>query len=217
MKKFFVPTTLVLFLVACNNNENTASHPQSNDTTEVEEPVVDVNQQEIVKAFPDAYQFFNQQDSTFNSGGFEETTSDTIQTPALKLSSALKSYAPYFIYNSDSSYAVDLYSYNILFVKRNGKTVAEAGGPDTEVGLIDLKNKTRKRIYFGGASSAVMDAKWVNNTQFLLLTGEIIDDTKLQPQLIKYTVDGSVATDFVYDDTLQVKVSDYRDKRLGDL
>lgn len=216
MRKFFAPVTLVLLLAACNN-ENTANPPQSNDTTEVEEPVVDVSRQEIANAFPDAYQFFNQQDSTFNAGRFEETTSDTIHTPALKLSNTLKSYAPYFIYNADSSYAVDLYSYNILFVKRNGKTVAEAGGPDTEVGLIDLKNKTRKRIYFGGASSAVMDAKWINNTQFLLLTGEIINDTKFQPQLIKYTVSDSVETDFVYDDTLQVKVSDYRDKRLGNL
>jgi hypothetical protein len=135
----------------------------------------------------------------------------------LKLSEALKSYYPLFIYNADSSYAIDLYSYNVILQKRNGKIIADQAGPDTEVALVDLKNKTRKRIYFGGSSSAVLDAKWINNEELFLLTGEIIDASKFQPQVLLYKLSDSSAREFVYTDTLRVSIKDYTDRRLQDL
>ncbi|HVW99642.1 MAG TPA: hypothetical protein VHA52_04250 [Candidatus Babeliaceae bacterium] len=160
---------------------------------------------------------FSQQDSSFSASRFSEATTDTAVNRALPLTASLKSFYPYFIYNPDSSYAIDLYSYNILFVKRKGKTVAEQGEPDTEVALIDFNRKTRKRIYFGGTSSAVLDAKWISKYRVLLLTGEVIGRTKFQPELLKYSVGDSTIQDFVYPDTLQLNISDYEDKRLKGL
>jgi hypothetical protein len=104
-----------------------------------------------------------------------------------------------------------------LFVKRNGKVVADTSGPDTEVALIDFNKKKRKRIYFGGTSSAVLDAKWISKDQVLLLTGEVIDRATFQPELLKYNVGDSTINDFVYPDTLQLNISDYEDKRLKGL
>lgn len=215
MTRKFIPFIFSIVLFACNNSA--PKNQQNEDTVDVEETYVEPLPREIISAFPAAYQFFSQQDSSFSASKFSEATTDTAVNRALPLTESLKSFYPYFIYNPDSSYAVDLYSYNILFVKRNGKTVAEQGEPDTEVALIDFNKKTRKRIYFGGTSSAVLDAKWISEYQVLLLTGEVIGRTKFQPELLKYSVGDSTINDFVYPDTLQLNISDYEDKRLKGL
>lgn len=204
---------LLLFLVACNNDQSSKDRP-AYDTAETEDANIDPLKQEIVSAFPEVYQFFSSRDASFNAGNFEEMSTDTSLSPPLQISPSLKDYYPYLIYNSDSTYAIDLYSYNFMLEKRNGKTVAEAAGPDTEVGLIDFKNKTQRRVYFGGTSAAVLDAKWINDQEFFLLTGQIIGDTKFQPELLKYTVTSNQLTDFIYADTLNVQIADYSDKRL---
>jgi hypothetical protein len=215
MIKYFSLLALMV-LVGCSNNQN-SKEQQNSDTTETKEPHVDPVSQEINTAFPYECHFFSSQDSSFTAAKFAEASNGVSDDPYLNLSDEVKDFEPYFLYNSDSSFAVDLYSYNILLEKENGKTVAEAAGPDTEVGLIDLKNKTRKRIYFGGTSSAVLDAKWINKQQFLLLTGEIIDKENFRPQVLKYTVTTNAMNEFVYADTLRVKFSEYRDKRFGSL
>lgn len=215
MIRKLIPFIFCAVLVACNNNAS--KNQQNEDTVDVEETYVEPVPQEIVSAFPAAYQFFSERDSSFSASKFSEATTDTAVNNALPLSESLKPFYPYFIYNPDSSYAVDLYSYNILFVKRNGKVVAETSGPDTEVALVDFNKKKRKRIYFGGTSSAVLDAKWISKDQVLLLTGEVIDRATFQPELLKYNVGDSTINDFVYPDTLQLNISDYEDKRLKGL
>lgn len=213
MIKKIIPFMFALLFIACNNSSELSE--RDNDTIEeIEEPYIDPMKQEIVSAFPPDYQFFSQQDSMFNASRFEQIAEDTVNTPALKVSDKLQDYYPLFIYNTDSSYAIDLYSYNILLEKRKGKIIVQDSGPDTEVALIDLKNKTGKRIYFGGSSSAVLDAKWINNQEFLLLTGEVLSGTKFQPRVLKYNLADNSIANFVYPDTLNVKIADYRDKRL---
>lgn len=213
MTKKFIPFILVFGLLACNNNSSSETENKE-AVEEVEEPYADPVKQEISSAFPAAYRFFSIQDSSFNAYKFEQMSSDTANSPDLKLLETSNSYSPLFIYNADSSYAIDLYSYNVVLHKRNGKTVANHAGPDTEVAVIDLKNKTRKRIYFGGSSSAVLDAKWINNDELFLLTGEIINQSQFQPLLLQYKVTDNSTNKFVYSDTLQLNTADYPDKRL---
>ncbi|MGN6401422.1 MAG: hypothetical protein ACTHMD_13275, partial [Flavisolibacter sp.] len=184
------------------------------DTTEVVDETA-ITQQQLATAFPEEYQFFKNQDSSFTAQKFVETEIDTVHTePALAVSETLKKYYAYFIYNPGSSYAIDLYSYNIVLVKKNGTTVGKAGGPDTEVGLVDIKNNTRRRIYFGGSSSAVLNAKWINDNEFLLMTGELIEDESFNPTILKYTLPDHTLVRFVYEDTLKIKPSEYKDVRL---
>ena len=211
VKLFFIAG--VALITSCINNstskENTA------DTTEVVDETA-IAQQQLAAAFPEEYQFFKNQDSSFTPQKFVETETDTIHTePALAVNETLKKYYPYFIYNPDSTYAIDLYSYNIVLVNKDGKTVGKAGGPDTEVGLVDLKNHTRRRVYFGGSSSAVLNAKWINDNEFLLMTGEIIKDEAFSPTVLKYTLPAHTLVRFVYEDTLSVRPSEYVDARLN--
>jgi hypothetical protein len=215
MTKKFIFFLFVIVLLGCNNNSS--KNEEKETIEEVEEPYVDPVQQEISAAFPAAYQFISKQDSSFNPSKFQQASSKSLNSPELKMPDAVKQYSPLFIFNSDSTYAIDLYSYNIILRKRNGKIIANDAGPDTEVAVINVKNKTRKRIYFGGSSSAVLDAKWTNNQELFLLTGEIIGSSKFQPQVLQYKPSDSSAREFVYADTLQVSIKDYADKRLQNL
>jgi hypothetical protein len=216
MTKKFIPFLTVLILIACNNN-NSPKEENKETIEEVEEPYVNPTKQEISSAFPTVYQFFSAKDSSFSTSKFQQMSSEPVTSPDLKLSEASKRYYPLFIYNADSSYAIDLYSYNVILREKNGKTVVNQAGPDVEVALVDLKNQTRKRIYFGGSSSAVLDAKWINNNELILLTGEIISASKFQPQVLQYKLSDNTANEFIYADTLEVSVKDYNDRRLQDL
>jgi hypothetical protein len=212
--KLFVVAGLAL-ITSCNNSSTPKeAREDSSAVEEVDETAI--AQQQIVSAFPSVYQFFSQQDTSFAPQKFVETQTDTLQAaPVLAINEkALKPYYPYLIYSPDSAYAIDLYSYNIVLVNRNNKTIGKAGGPDTEVGLVDVKNHTRKRIYFGGSSSAVLDAKWLNNQEFLVMTGEIIKDKAFSPVILKFSIPANTLQHFIYDDTLSVRPADYEDKRL---
>jgi hypothetical protein len=213
MTKYFSPFILLMFLAACNNSDAVSENRE--DTSEVEEPYVNPYQQQIQTAFPETYQFFSEQDSSFSALKFEDMGEDTIKHQALPLrKEKLEAYYPLFIYSQDSSYAIDLYSYNVLLGQRGNPNLVHNGGPDTEVGLINLKEDTRKRIYFGGSSSSVLDARWINRHEFFLLTGETMGDNRFQPAILKYDVSNNVMSHFVYRDTLNVQASDYRDRRL---
>lgn len=163
-------------------------------------------------AFPSLFRYFSEQNSRFSPGKFEEAGTSRIDTSAALPvdEEQVTPFYPYLLYNSDSTYAIDLYSYNYVITTRNNKTVAEEGGPDTEVALIDLKNKTRKRVFFGGTSTAVYDAKWASDRSFLLATGEMISSQSaetygVQPELLLYDMAQGVVKHFLYPDTLQVK------------
>lgn len=203
-----------VFFIACNN---TVPLNEDKDEAEVEERGPNPLLQKLVVAFPEIYQGFVQQDSSFLATRFELAGYDSLSSVPLSETNELKAYYPYFIYNEDSSYAIDLYSYNILLVKRNGKTVAEEAGPDTEVGLVDLKNKTRQRIYFGGSSSVVLAARWSDRREFFVLTGENIGNNKFHPSILSYNTETRTISHFEYPDTLNIKPMEYRQGKLKEL
>jgi hypothetical protein len=74
-------------LIACNNNAS--KNQQNEDTVDVEETYVEPVPQEIVSAFPAAYQFFSERDSSFSASKFSEATTDTVLNNALPLSVSL--------------------------------------------------------------------------------------------------------------------------------
>jgi hypothetical protein len=216
MKSIFRQLHIIVLAVgvlSCNNNANNAEEQRA-DSTEAE--VVNEDIAAIADAFPDIYHFFSVTDSTFSPDKFIEVSRDTLANePESVVGPVLKEYFPYFIFNNDSSFAIDLYSYNISFTTRNGKTKVEEMGPDTEVGLVDMENKTRRRIFFGGTSAVVMDAEWLNNRAFLLMTGENITEKEFIPTITRINLTDNSVKRFVYDDTLKVEIANYKDRRLG--
>lgn len=205
-----VITAGVVLLWACNNNAP-AEDATAGDTAVVAAEPMATDLQQVAAAFPQAYRFFYQHDTSFHTNNFAPTQVDTLSnTGGLPLSpKQMQPFMAYLIYNADSSYAVDLYSYNVVIHTANGKAVAKNAGPDTEVGLINLKDSLRQRIYFGGASSAALDAKWLNNNVFLLLVGDEAGHRQFVPSVIKFDLLANTQQRFIYDDTLQVNASLY--------
>lgn len=202
---------LLLLAVSCHN-ASTENGEEAQPEGRERSPTA----QALTAAFPAAFHFFQSQDPSFDPEKFAETGTDTLRPePALALSAGLQAYYPYFIYNTDSSYALDLYSYNVLLVKKGGKTIGKAGGPDMEVGLVDLKNHNRRRVYFGGPSSALLDGKWVDRNHFLLLTGEVINGEAFEPTILKYTLPLHTRVHYLYSDTISVRPSEFQDPRLS--
>ena len=215
MKSIVQPLIGFVFLIgllSCSNSAKEETRPGADSTTP---EIVNEDMGVIAEAFPEVYHFFSVSDSSFTPDKFIEVSKDSIRnSPESAVGPILKAYYPYFIFNTDSSFAIDLYSYNIHFVTKNGKTAAKAGGPDTEVGLVDMENKTRRRIFFGGPSSNVVDAQWLNNRAFLLMTGENAGTQGFIPSIIRYDINKDSLKRFVYDDTLKLKITDYHDPRI---
>lgn len=221
MIKRFSTMLLVTTLAACTNNAGSGETEEDSSVTETETPAPALSQQ-LSAAFPSLFRYFREQDNRFSPEKFEEATTRPIDTTAAQPveEDQLAPYYPYLVYNGDSTYAIDLYSYNYVITTRNNKPVVEEGGPDTEVAIIDLKAKTRKRVFFGGTSTAVYDAAWINNKTFFLATGEMItsqsaDNYGVQPDILLYDLAQSQVKHLIYPDTLQVgKGQGYSDNRL---
>lgn len=97
----------------------------------------------------------------------------------------IKDYNSVLRWSPDSNYIIDIGSYGTVLTKDSkGNTVIEAGEPDTELALIEPAKKLRKRLMFVGPSSAIIDAKWIDNKQVAVIgtfdsTGNGTNDTLL--------------------------------------
>jgi hypothetical protein len=215
MKSILYIAAFVFLCALCSCN-NQSDKEQKTDADSSSSEVVNEDMGAIAEAFPDIYHFFSASDSSFSPEKFIERSKDTMASEhESAVGPVIQEYFPYFIFNTDSSFAIDLYSYNFLFVTKNGKTAVEEAGPDTEVGLVDMENKTRRRVYFGGTAASVLDAQWVNNRVFLLLTGERRGENQFIPSITIFDIPNNRMKQFDYDDTLRVDISKYRDRRIG--
>lgn len=201
---------LVLFLMACNNNaESTVSADSVQEN--VPEQIKTVDMQE---SFPGLFSFLKKQDSSLTLEKFTPAEASTISSlAAMPIDDNLKKFTAYFIYNPDSSLAIDLYSYNHFQKEKQGITVLEMAGPDSEVALVDFNKKTRQRILFTGPAISLLDAKWTAAKEILLAGAEQIDDEKIKPLLWRINLADSHMVSFSYHDTLQAKVYNYVEEK----
>lgn len=159
---------------------------------------------------PDAFQYLEKKDSIFSPQQFlknpEEQT--TIQEQERPLTKETMDYQKLFIYNKDSSKAIDLFSYGTLLHRKNGRDYIEGGEPDTEVGLIDFRKDSRRRIYFAGPSITLFDAKWINDSIIALAGAHNIDEEHFHPFVLQMNLAQNKCRLFPYKDTLQLDVKD---------
>ncbi len=188
MKHLFIFFLAVaLFLFSCNNAEEAKPAEGLPDTVTMDE-VVTVPP--VDKAFPELYRYLYNSDKNFSNAEFEGGETEMEQDTTIKKLEprTLEPFRDYLIYNRDSSYAIDPVTYNYIPVKQRGKTVLAEGGPDFELGLIDLKNYTRRQLLFFGTMGTVMDASWEDD-QTIMIAGakEIVGDS-LRPVIWKYEI-----------------------------
>jgi hypothetical protein len=128
-----------------------------------------------------------------------------------------KKIAPFrhlLVYNRDSTLAADLFSYSYISVEKGGKTVLTPGEPDTEIALVDLKNKTRRRLLFTGPSFIVADARWTENGKLIIIGGEQLQK-EIKPVAWKIDVRKNEMESLNYPDTLSMDLASYVEQKIN--
>ncbi len=115
----------------------------------------------------------------------ERWNDDSLQTePFAPEPSFYKNYHSVLHWSADSAYVLDIGSYGMLAVTDNtGNIQLEAGEPDTEIAIIDAKNNKRTRLMYVGPSSTIINGRWLNNTDALVL-GTFLNDNRKTDTLL---------------------------------
>lgn len=204
----------ILFFASCNNSADTKTNNGDTSAVETEETTFSVNEE-----FPRLFTYLQSQDSSFSVDKFEGGEMDTKDSLSrVKIDTAqLRPFRPYLIYNSDSSKAIDLVSYNYVLSNKKGKTVIQQGGPDTEVAVLDLKNNTRKRILFLGSAGTVLQAKWEGDHTIAIAGAEEVEEGKIKPSIWKYDWTTGKMELYQYPDAIHANIKDYTEQGLNKL
>ena len=204
---------ILTLLISCKNSSNENAISTIDTGQQINRSAV----AKIDKLFPELIQYFKSNDSTYHSELFEPSVPGQLDTSMKWYATEQKDIQPfysYFIFNPDSSYAIDMYSYNILLYTKNGKTIAEATGPDVEVSLIDWTKKLKKRILFGGPGLSILDAAWLDKNQFYIIGGQVIDNNSFKPLMYKVNNAANTIQTFYYEDTLRLNPEEFKDPRI---
>jgi hypothetical protein len=81
----------------------------------------------------------------------------------------LKQYRSVLVYSPDEKKVIDMGSYGTVTGKTtNGQMSVRGGEPDTEIAVIDLDSKKRRRIFFSGPGNLIDKGFWMNDSTVLL-------------------------------------------------
>ena len=113
---------------------------------------------------------------------------DTVMSqPFVVAPSYLKGQATLLKYSPDSAYLLDLDNYAVEVNAPKRKEPLKMRGPDTEVSLININDKTKTRLLFMGPAGSVEDGGWMDNDNILLLgMEERSNDGNRVPVIWKY-------------------------------
>jgi hypothetical protein len=205
-------------LAGCNNSTGDNSTTGLNDLQDsLQEALTDAEVSVTQQSFPELFQYLGKQDSTFSQDSFLLSGESKIeQVPPMQVDEArLKPFQQYLIYNEDSSLALDLYSYNYIVARRGGNTTLEEAGPDSEAAVIDRNAGTRRRIFFGGPSHTLWDAKWINNWELLLIGAESRENDRVIPTIWQVNLQDTSIQVFAYQGEVQANMTGYRREKLA--
>lgn len=210
MNKLLLCCCVLLFFWSCN--DATEGQGEHTDTKAI-------NPQEKASLEDDLLpvtEVFTQLDSSFNRGSFYESGIDTLdrKTPTPLDTTGISAFIPFLIYNEDSSMAIDPYSYNYVILQRGGQQKVSEGGPDVEVSLIDLRQKTKSRLWFGGPSSQLLDLQWKNKEELWISGTEEMDSAHYQPFVLSINTRDLTIQRWSSDELLQGEKKDLLKQRL---
>lgn len=214
---------------ACHSNDEQAQQQESQSTIDSinTEDATDLQkdaQNVIDQRLPQWLAYKKQQNDSFSVSNFEFVAEDTLSLmPGEKVDSTakgknwqqyLQKYSPYLSFSPDSSYAIDLFSYNILLEKdSHGDLKALTGDPDMQASLVNLKDKTRQRLLFVGPSSGFDDAVWTSpKTLYIVGKTKQDNDSTQIPVIWEYHLDNKVLRTYQYSEPIELKDDDYLDK-----
>lgn len=215
MNKVWILICSLLWLTACNNDNNSTEEITTTEADTLQQTQTAPEVTFLQQSFPDLFAYMEAQDPTFEAEHFEhgsETKMEALPPIALE-GDQIKPFESFLIYNSDSSKAIDLYSYNYIITRRNGEIKMEEAGPDTEIALIDVASKTRQRIFFSGPSTVVLEARWKSDHEIVMAGAEQLDDQKIKPLAWQYNLTDSLMQTFTYDETIAANMKGFKDQK----
>jgi hypothetical protein len=216
MHKVWILVSSLFLIAACNNENNSTEQITATEADTLQQTETAAEITYLEKSFPDLFAYMEGQDAAFEAQNFElgsEVKMDPL--PAVTLEPGqLKPFEPFLIYNSDSTKAIDLYSYNYIITRRNGEVKLEEAGPDTEVALIDVASNTRQRIFFSGPSVMVFEARWNNNNEIVMAGAEQVDNQKIKPLAWQYNLTDSVMQTYTYDEAIAANMKNFKDQKI---
>ncbi len=112
-------------------------------------------------------------------------------------------YAPLYVYNADSTMAIDLDSYHLVLEQdANGYLFSPGREVDMEIGLIDFEEQTRRRILFCGTPCLFEEAGF-HPSGTVVIAGFIEDEQGFVPAIWdvdpnQYTLSVSLASKSVH-------------------
>ena len=183
MMKYTIYTSILAFLIisatACNDNADKQATPD--DDTETADSLTVTGPDstltaETIQRFQTAgfTDYAKSKIPSFDWSRFKYKSSyeqDSLLVQDFKpAKNYYSNYGPFLKYSPDSTRFIDLDSYNIEIRKDSrGKLIGTAGGPDTEVSLIDPKSGKSKRLLFMGPGGSVEDAFWTTNNELVII------------------------------------------------
>ncbi len=183
MKKIVLYYLLATALIACNSNKNEQQNTIVNST----EAAADISHE-------DSSLLFKNNGAEWFQGAFQlpGLTWKNIELENFWINDSLevesfspsidfyRDYAPVLRWSPDSSYVLDIGSYGLIAIKDDkGKTTLEGGEPDTEISVLYPNKNEKARLLFAGPSSHIIDAKWIDKTQAIIIgTFELEDNLK---------------------------------------
>jgi hypothetical protein len=164
-KLFFASIFLTAFLFLNFNYKNIYQHERQNQWLDYHklriENFTDTTFLGNVKQFEFIYENFEEQNDLFEE---------------------------FFIYSSDSSCYLDLYSYSLILEKQPDNSILALGiEPDSEVGLVRIKEKQKIRIHFCGTICWIEEAEWIDNENIHLF-GFSKENNITVPTIWKYNL-----------------------------
>jgi len=174
-----------------------------------------------LNSFKELYDFYRIYDSSFTPDSLvlvQQSTFEDYQAEAIDVTK-LQPFLKLISYNTDSTFGVDLFSYSYLPGKIGERIYVEAGEPDTEASLIDVKKKQKKRLLFLGPSYILFEAQWLNRNEIVIAGAEIVSDNKIKPLVWKIILPERLIEVYSYAGIVESNISTIIAARLakGDL
>ncbi len=219
MKKWII-VLVTGFLISCADNDVTQNSTESEaDSSLIIEETGAANW--MGNTFKELYGFYKNNDSSFTADSFvlvQQSTFEDHLAEAIDVNK-LQPFGKLISYNTDSTFGVDLFSYNYLSGKIGERIYVQAGEPDMEASLINVKKKEKKRLLYLGPSYILFEAQWLNKKEIVIAGAEIISENRIKPLLWKIIPLERAAEMYSYPGVVESNASTILAERLahGDL
>ena len=214
-KTTWISSLLLLFLAACNNRSGSETETAPAPATQQGEFGANDISASFQKGLPLWLEWIKSHHASFTVDSLVNTESGTQQPlPAYPIDTArLRPVRSLLIYNGDSTQAIDLFSNNYVFSSRDGKTVAEEAGPDTEVQWIDFKNGKMQRLWYSGPGATVQDAAWINGDTVAIAGMQETEKGERHPAIWVLSLPNHTIDTYVYRQPVTASAADYQNRR----